>query len=670
MIGRLGIDEVTPAVDDGRYPSKAVVGEHIPVAATIWREGHAALAAAVVWRGPGPGGAREVLPMTASGEGDDRWTAVAVPDRPGVWSYRVEAWSDPWATWRQGMLAHLEAGRTAQDLANELEIGARLLERHAEQAAADRAGPERTAADGAGADQAWLRRAADALRDERAPLADRVPPALADRTTRIAARYPLRELLTTGREFEIQVDRGRALAGAWYELFPRSTGGRDAHGRPVHGTFATTAAHLPRVAAMGFDVVYLPPVHPIGVTHRKGPDNALAAGPDDVGSPWAIGSAHGGHDAVHPELGTLEDFDALVAEAGRLGLEIALDLAFQCSPDHPWVASHPEWFTARPDGSIAFAENPPKRYQDIYPLDFDRDPVGLEEELRRIVLFWAERGVRIFRVDNPHTKPRDFWHRLIRTVKGSHPDVLFLAEAFTRPAVLKGLAKAGFTQSYTYFTWRTAKAELTEYMTELVGSVDFLRPNFFVNTPDILPVHLQQGSPAVFASRAALAALLSPTWGVYSGFEVYENDALEEDGEEYAHAEKYELRPRDWAAASAQGRSLEPWIATLNRLRRAHPALGLLRTLRFHDIGHDALIAFSKSDPATGEYVLCVVSLAPDHPAAGRLELRGALPGADPDGTVSAVDALTGKKVRLGDGLVTIPPGGPVAQIFTWSSHG
>ena len=670
MIGRLGIDEVTPTVDDGRYPSKAVVGEHIPVAATIWREGHDALAAAVVWRGPGPGGAREVLPMTLADAGNDRWTAVAVPDRPGVCSYRIEAWSDPWATWRHGMLAKLDAGRTADELANELESGARLLERHAEQAAAGRAGAGRAGADGAGADRAWLRRAADALRDGRAPLADRVLAALADRTTRIAADHPLRELLTRSREFQIQVDRRRALTGAWYELFPRSTGGHDAHGAPVHGTFATAAAHLPRVAQMGFDVVYLPPVHPIGATHRKGPDNALTAAPGDVGSPWAIGSADGGHDAVHPELGTLEDFDLLVAEAGRLGLEIALDLALQCSPDHPWVTSHPQWFTPRPDGTVAFAENPPKQYQDIYPLDFDRDPVGLYEELLRVVLFWVEHGVRIFRVDNPHTKPRDFWHWLIRTVKGSHPDVLFLAEAFTRPAVLKGLARAGFTQSYTYFTWRTTKSELTGYLTELVGSVDFLHPNFFVNTPDILPVHLQQGSPAVFASRAALAALLSPTWGVYSGFEVYENEALEDGGEEYAHAEKYELCPRDWAAAVAEGRSLEPWITTLNRLRREHPALGELRTLRFHDIAHDALIAFSKTDPATGDAVLCVVSLAPDGPAAGRLELRGPMPGADLDGTVTALDALTGEKVRLGDGTVTIPAGGPVARIFTWSSHG
>ncbi|MGQ4512852.1 maltotransferase domain-containing protein [Streptomyces sp. DW26H14] len=652
----MGIDEVTPAVDGGRYPAKAVVGEHIPVAATIWREGHAALAAAVFWRGPGPGGPREVLPMELADPGSDRWSATAVPDRPGVWSYHVEAWSDSWATWRRGMRAKLDDGRTAESLANELEDGARLLERHAEQS-------------GVGTDGAWLRRAADALRDPRAPLADRVAPALDGRTTRIAYHHSPRELLTRGAEFEIRVDRPRALAGAWYELFPRSTGGRDAHGRPVHGTFATAEALLPRIAGMGFDVLYLPPVHPIGVTHRKGPDNALTAAPGDVGSPWAIGSAEGGHDAVHPRLGTLEDFDHFVAAAGRLGLEIALDLALQCSPDHPWVTTHPEWFTPRPDGTIAFAENPPKQYQDIYPLDFDHDPVGLYEELLRIVLFWVERGVRIFRVDNPHTKPRDFWHWLIGTVKGSHPDVLFLAEAFTRPAVLKGLAKAGFTQSYTYFTWRTTKQELTEYLTELSASVDFLHPNFFVNTPDILPAHLQQGSPAVFASRAALAALLSSAWGVYAGFELYENEALKDGGEEYAHAEKYELRPRDWAMDAAAGRGLEPWIATLNRLRRAHPALGLLRTLRFHDIAHDALIAFSKTDPASGDAVLCVVSLAPDRPAAGRLELRGPLPGADPDGTITAREALSGEEVRLGGGEVTILPGGPAARVFTWSSN-
>ncbi|MBP0456299.1 alpha-1,4-glucan--maltose-1-phosphate maltosyltransferase [Streptomyces montanisoli] len=659
MIGRLGIDEVTPVVDGGRYPSKAVVGEHVPVAATIWREGHDELAAAVVLRGPGPGGDREVLPMERVDAGADRWAATAVPDRPGVWTYRVEAWSDPWATWRHGMRAKLDDGWTAEDLDNELEDGARLLERHAEQSSPG----------GADAGRAWLHRAAGALRDRRVPLADRVALALDGRTTTAADRRPLRELLTIGAELQVRVDRPRALAGAWYELFPRSTGGRDEHGKPVHGTFATAEAQLPRIARMGFDVLYLPPIHPIGVTHRKGPDNALTAAAGDVGSPWAIGSADGGHDAVHPELGTLDEFGHFVAAAAEHGLEVALDLAFQCSPDHPWVVSHPEWFTARPDGTVAFAENPPKRYQDIYPLDFDQEPAGLYEELLRVVLFWAERGVRIFRVDNPHTKPRDFWHWLIGTVKNSHPDVLFLAEAFTRPAVLKGLAKAGFTQSYTYFTWRTTKRELTAYLTELAGSVDYLRPNLFVNTPDILPAHLQQGSPAVFASRAALAALLSPTWGVYAGFELCENEALGDGGEEYAHAEKYELRPRDWAASAATGRDLQPWIATLNRLRRAHPAFGGLRTLRFHDIAHDALIAFSKTDPATGDAVLCVVSLAPDRPAAGRLELRGPLPGAGPDGTITARDALTGEGVTLGGGTITILPGGPVARVFTWSGN-
>ncbi|WP_449343660.1 alpha-1,4-glucan--maltose-1-phosphate maltosyltransferase [Streptomyces polygonati] len=651
----MGIDEVTPVIDDGRYPSKAVAGEHIPIGATIWREGHEALAAAIVWRGPGPDGSRDLLPMSPSDPGADRWTATAVPTRPGMWTYRIEAWGDPWATWRRGLTAKLDDGRPAEALANELESGARLLERHAP---------------GDEDDRAWLLAAAGALRDEGAKLADRVGPALDDRTTRAVSAAPLRELLTRGKEHEIWVDRPLALAGAWYEMFPRSTGGRDQSGQPLHGSFATAAAQLPRLARMGFDVVYLPPIHPIGETHRKGRDNALSAAPGDVGSPWAIGSAAGGHDAVHPGLGTLADFESFVGVARRLGLEVALDLALQCSPDHPWVTSHPQWFTRRPDGTVAFAENPPKAYQDIYPLDFDNDPVGLYEELLRVVLFWVERGVRIFRVDNPHTKPRDFWHWLIRTVKNSQPDVLFLAEAFTRPAVLKGLAKAGFTQSYTYFTWRTGKEELTEYLTELAGSVDFLRPNFFVNTPDILPAHLQQGSPAVFASRAALAATLSPTWGVYSGFELYEGEALEVGGEEYAHSEKYELRPRDFAAAAAGGDSLEAWITTLNRLRRAFPALRGLRTLRFHPIAHDALLAFSKTDPAGDDAVLCVVCLDPDREAAGRLVLNGPLPGAHPDGTVDAVDAVTGERVRLGGTTVRFAPGGPVARIFTWSNRG
>ncbi|MEV7027396.1 alpha-1,4-glucan--maltose-1-phosphate maltosyltransferase, partial [Kitasatospora sp. NPDC093558] len=482
----------------------------------------------------------------------------------------------------------------------------------------------------------------------------------------VAAGAP-RDLVTEGRVHQVEADRRRALFGSWYEFFPRSTGGTDGAGRPVHGTFRTAARELERIAAMGFDVVYLPPVHPIGRVNRKGRNNALDAAPDDVGSPWAVGSAHGGHDAVHPRLGTLADFDHFVAAAHGLGLEVALDLALQCAPDHPWVREHPEWFTVRPDGTVAHAENPPKRYEDIYPLDFDRAPDSLYAEILRIVTFWAERGVRIFRVDNPHTKPPDFWHWLIRTVKAERPDVLFLAEAFTRPAVLQGLARLGFTQSYTYFTWRDTAAELTDYLTELVGSADFLRPNLFVNTPDILPRGLQHAGPAMFAVRAALAAGLSPTWGVYAGFELMEDQAAGPGSEEYLDSEKYQLRPRDFSAARAKGRSLEPWLTLLNDLRRRHPALQQLRTLRFHPCDNDALIAFSKTDPATGDGVLFVVTLDPGAPQAGKVALAPARPAPGRGGPLTARDEITGEIRPLGTVLdVEFTPGMPVARIFSW----
>ncbi len=373
----------------------------------------------------------------------------------------------------------------------------------------------------------------------------------------------MRELITRGRPQQIYVDRERALYGSWYEFFPRSTGGRDENGRAVHGTFVTAAKELDRVAAMGFDVVYLPPIHPVGTVHRKGRNNSVNAGSGDVGSPWAIGSAEGGHDAIDPELGTLEDFDAFVQRTQDLGMEVALDFALQCAPDHPWVAEHPEWFTVRPDGTIAYAENPPKKYQDIYPINFDNDPAGIYAESLRVVLHWVEHGVRIFRVDNPHTKPPNFWHWLIWQVKSRYPDVLFLAEAFTRPARLFGLARLGFTQSYSYFTWRTTKAELTEFALMHAERCDEARPNLFVNTPDILHESLQTGGPGMFAIRATLAATMGPTWGVYSGFELFESEPVRPGSEEYLNSEKYELRPRDYATRAQRG----PFAGALH-----HPA--------------------------------------------------------------------------------------------------
>ncbi len=608
VTGRIAIDDVSPVVGCGRYPGKAVVGETVPIAATVWREGHDAVGASVVLKRRGESGRGRSVRMRPVGVDSDRFAADVVPEAEGFWTFRIEAWSDPWSSWRHAVVVKRAAGQDAEELANDLETGARLLERVVRRP-------------GARATRAVVAAAAEALRDAGAPLAQRLAPALSEAVTAVMTGEPVRELITPSREYDIWVDRPLARFGAWYEFFPRSTGGRDAAGRPVHGTFATAAKELERVAAMGFDVAYLPPIHPIGHVNRKGPNNTLGASPTDVGSPWAIGSAEGGHDAVHPLLGTLEDFDSFVARAHELGLEVALDLALQCAPDHPWATEHPEWFTTRPDGTIAYAENPPKRYQDIYPVNFDNDRAGSYTEVLRVVLHWVEHGVRIFRVDNPHTKPPDFWEWLIWEVKARHPDVLFLAEAFTRPARLYGLARLGFTQSYTYFTWRTGKAELVDYLVELVERAAELRPNFFVNTPDILHESLQHGGPGMFALRAALAATSSPSWGVYSGYELYEHQPVRAGSEEYLDSEKYQLRPRDFDAALAAARSLQPWIARLNEIRRAHPALAQLRTLRFHYVDNDALLAYSKTDPATGDTVICVVNLDPFDPQQGTLWL-------------------------------------------------
>ena len=645
MTGRLGIDDVTPEVAGGRDPSKAVVGEHVPVTATVWREGHDAVAATVVWWGPD--GRERTTRMTEVGAGLDRFAATIVPDAAGTWTFRVDAWGDPWATWTHAASVKQAAGQSASELANDLEIGARLLDRKAGRKGA-------------------LVDARKALRDTKLSLDKRLAPALGAEVQQAMHDDPVRELLTEGVPHVIAVDRDRAAFGSWYELFPRSTGGVDTNGEPKHGTLKTTAKALDRVARMGFDVVYFPPIHPIGTVNRKGKDNTLTPTPDDVGSPWAIGAAEGGHDAIHPALGTVKDFDALIRRARKLGIEVALDLALQAAPDHPWATEHPEFFTVLPDGTIAYAENPPKKYQDIYPLNFDNAPDAAYAEMLRITMVWVERGVRIFRVDNPHTKPTNFWAWLIATVKQTHPDVLFLAEAFTRPARLYGLGRAGFTQSYTYFTWRTTKAEIVDFGQEIRDHWDESRANLFVNTPDILPEHLQVGGPAMFAIRAALAATLSPTWGVYSGFELYEYEPQKPGSEEYLHSEKFELRPRDWDAALAEGRSLEPWITRLNELRRAHPALQQMRSLHFHDVDHDALVAYSKSDPVTGDTVLVIVSLDPHAAREGTVHLDLPALGLDWDDRVLAHDEVTGESYDWGaSNYVRLDPLRAVAHIMS-----
>ncbi|MGY1453124.1 alpha-1,4-glucan--maltose-1-phosphate maltosyltransferase [Streptomyces sp. SS8] len=649
MIGRIPVLDVHPLVDCGRRPAKAVAGETFRVSATVFREGHDAVGANVVLRDPS-GSPGPWTPMRELAPGTDRWGADVTPGSEGRWSYTVEAWGDPVGTWRHNARIKVPAGIDAELTLAE---GALLHERAA-------AGvPE----DGG---RAAVLEAVEALRDASRPVAARLAAALAPEVVSALDRHPLREAVTATRPLPLLVERRRALFGSWYEFFPRSEGAVVKEGEPpVPGTLRTAAERLPAIADMGFDVVYLPPVHPIGESFRKGPNNSLTAGPHDVGSPWAIGSAAGGHDAIHPDLGTFEDFDRFVARARELRMEVALDFALQCSPDHPWVKEHPEWFHHRPDGTIAYAENPPKKYQDIYPIAFDADMDGLVAETVRILRMWMSHGVRIFRVDNPHTKPVVFWEKVIGEINGTDPDVLFLAEAFTRPAMMHTLAKIGFQQSYTYFTWRNGKDELTEYLTELSGdAASYMRPNFFVNTPDILHAYLQNGGRHAFEVRAVLAATLSPSWGVYSGYELCESTPVRPGSEEYLDSEKYQLRPRDWAAAERAGTTIAPLLTELNRLRRRHPALQELRNLRFHHSDNPSIIVYSKhcAHPYA-DTVLTVVNLDPHHTHEATVSLDLAELGLTPaqaDGAepFPVRDELTGETYHWGrDNYVRLEPG-------------
>jgi starch synthase (maltosyl-transferring) len=649
MIGRIPVVDVHPVVDCGRRPAKAVAGETFEVTATVFREGHDAVAANVVLRDPA-GRPGPFTPMRPLEPGTDRWGARVTPTSEGRWTYTVEGWSDPVGTWRHTAGIKIPAGIDTELVLTE---GARL---HEKAAAGVPKGDERAA----------VLAAVDALRDEDRPAPARHAAALAPDVVAALDRFPLRELVSASRPLPLQVERERALFGSWYELFPRSEGAVVRPGEPPRsGTFRTAAERLPAVAAMGFDVVYLPPVHPIGTAFRKGPNNSLSAGPDDVGSPWAIGSSDGGHDAVHPDLGTIDDFDHFVARARELRLEVALDFALQCSPDHPWVDKHPEWFAHRADGTIAYAENPPKKYQDIYPIAFDEDFAGLVRETLRVLRHWMAHGVRIFRVDNPHTKPVVFWEKVIADVNRTDPDVIFLAEAFTRPAMMSTLGQIGFQQSYTYFTWRNDKAELTDYMMELSRkTAAWMRPNFFVNTPDILHAYLQNGGRPAFETRAVLAATLSPSWGVYAGFELCESAPAKPGSEEYLDSEKYQLRPRDWAAAEAEGRSLAPLLTTLNRLRRRHPALRQLRDITFHHVDNGTLLAYSKR--RDDDVVLVVVNLDPFHTQEATVSLNMPELGLSWHESFPVRDELTGETYHWGrDNYVRLEPGRAPAHVLS-----
>ncbi len=649
---------VTPVIEGGRYPAKATVGESFPVSALVFREGHDALSADVVLTAP-DGKRRPRTPMTKDPHEPDLWHAEVTPDQQGRWAFAIEGWGDPIATWRHDAEIKIPAGIDVELMFTE---GALLLERVIDQL------PKRSKG------RTVLADAVTAVRDSARPESVRYSAAVSAEVDAVLATSPLRELVTSEGPYPFFADRERALYGSWYEFFPRSEGAYvdQASGKVVSGTFGTAAKRLDAVAAMGFDIIYLPPIHPIGRVNRKGRNNTLNPGPDDTGSPWAIGSAEGGHDAIHPDLGTIDDFDDFVRRANELGLEVALDLALQAAPDHPWVTSHPEWFTTRADGSIAYAENPPKKYQDIYPINFDNDPEGIYNEVLRIVRMWMSHGVRVFRVDNPHTKPVEFWEWLLGEVRRTDPDVIFLAEAFTKPAMMRALGTVGFQQSYTYFTWRTAKWELAAYLDEVSHETSpVMRPNFFVNTPDILHAFLQYGGPAAFKIRAVLASMGSPSWGVYAGYELFEHVAVKPGSEEYLDTEKFQIRIRDWDAAEAEGRTLAPYLTRLNEIRRAHPALQRLRNLVVHSSDDDAILVFSKSvhsDRAEGgeDTVIVVVNVDPHGTRETTVHLNMPALGLDWSDQLTVHDELTDQSWTWGEAnYVRLDPYVEPAHILT-----
>jgi starch synthase (maltosyl-transferring) len=622
---RIQIVRPAPMIDCGRYPSKRTVGDCVAVSADIFSDGHDVLRAVVKSCPPDGEEWRESPLQRVDAHVDgDRWAGEFGVDGLGRWSWTIEAWVDAFASWRDELRRKVDAGEP--DLSGELSEGVVLLEQAAKRAK--------------GQDRKRISQALTRLRDEGIPGEARNETALDPELLETVSRHPDRSRSTVMPErLYVDVDPERARFGAWYELFPRSWGG-----------FKGVEAQIPELAELGFDVLYLPPIHPIGHTNRKGPDNTMTPGPGDPGSPWAIGDETGGHTAFHADLGTIEEFDALVATAGEHGIDVALDFAIQCSADHPWLTERPEWFNRRPDGTLKYAENPPKKYQDIYNVNWDaEDWRGLWEALRDVVRFWADHGVKVFRVDNPHTKPVAFWEWLIAELRADHPEIIFLAEAFTRAAMMRQLAKVGFNQSYTYFTWKSSKWELAEYVTELAtsGMQEYYRPNFFVNTPDILTEELQTGGPPKFASRLVLAATLSPSYGLYSGFESFERTPARAGSEEYLHSEKYEVKQR-----SLNG-PLLTLISRLNTIRRENPALQYLDNITFLTTENDALIAYAKR---TGDNtVITVVTLDPVGAQEGIVVVPYGL-GLAPVFTVT--DLLSGESFdwRMGRNFVRLDP--------------
>lgn len=613
---RVIIEGVEPEIDGGRFPIKCTVGDEIEVEADIHTDGHEVLAAALKHR---PTGTKEWSEAAMTHLGNDRWSGSFPVAEHKPHEYTLEAWIDVFATWRRDLTKKSEA---QQDVTSELLEGAAYIRKTAKRA---------------GEDGEWLNGQAEII--DRGDQQLGVLAALDDALATVMARHSDR---SHGHHYErvlhVWVDRERARFASWYELFPRSTA--DEPGR--HGTFRDVEKRLPYVAEMGFDILYLPPIHPIGRAFRKGPNNTLTPGPDDPGSPWAIGGPEGGHKSIHPALGDFDDFDRLLKSAKEFNIEIALDIAFQCSPDHPYVKEHPQWFKHRPDGTIKYAENPPKKYQDIYPLDFEcEDWRALWEELTSVVMFWADRGVKVFRVDNPHTKPFRFWEWLIASVQKKHPDAIFLSEAFTRPKVMKYLAKSGFTQSYTYFTWRNTKWEIEEYFTELnqTSVRHYMRPNLFANTPDILPEYLQTGDEAGFRIRYLLAATLGATYGIYGPpFENFEREPIRPGAEEYLDSEKYQLRHWDWHTPNV----FRELIALVNSIRKENPALQYDHRLRFYPTDNEHIICYGKTTPDYSNIIVIVVNVDPYHAQTGHIKLPLHVFGMRAEDAYQVQDLLTG----------------------------
>jgi starch synthase (maltosyl-transferring) len=624
---RIVIQYPAPAVDDGRYPAKRCVGDSVRVQADIFRDGHEILRAVVRYRAPGSTDEQEQeMERLDAHLGGVRWAADFKVDRQGRWEYTIEAWTDVFGTWRDELGRKVAAQQ--HDLAGELSEGVQHLTNALKSA--------QTASE-----ESLIKHAIETLGDDKIPESAKHDVALGPELFGTIERIePRHGAVTLAEPIAIEVDRERAKFGAWYELFPRSWGG-----------LKGVQEQLPRLQELGFDVLYLPPIHPIGHTNRKGRDNSLTASPTDPGSPWAIGDETGGHEAVHKDLGTIEDVKRLTAAAKKHGIDIALDFAIQCSADHPWLHEHPEWFHRRPDGTLKFAENPPKRYQDIYNVNWESpDWKGLWDALLTIMLQWVDAGVTVFRVDNPHTKPFEFWRWLIHNVHEHNRDVVFLAEAFTRRSVMRHLAKIGFSQSYTYFTWKNSRHELTEYVSELAHTEEseYFRPNFFANTPDILHEYLQHGGRPAFEARLTLAATLSPSYGIYSGYESFENVPVKLGSEEYLHSEKYEIKQR------ALDGPLLPYIQRLNTIRRENAALHDLTNVTFLDTANDALVAYAKHSP--GNTIITVVSIDP-HQAQEGLAIVPANLGLPPSFT--AHDLLTDERYlwRIGANFVRLEPG-------------